>query len=210
MNLSVLSEAVVSGIVTALVWAGLVWVLYFVREHRTKRQLQQILQPKGITLSINGFGVPIENPTGASIVVRQVVLRVNSPHVRNLILSYEPDRIAHPGDTPSAGSLLHRAQLERGFVELPPKTGGTWMLRNSFFEMLPLDIEAIGCKIVVEYGTLFGDRDVLEIEGSEETSQWLKGGLQHHIDSSRPKLEEIRRRGEQKAARAAAADSGSY
>lgn len=169
------ASATVSGIVTAIVWAGIAWLYLYVRASRTREELHRLFQPAGISLSVDGFGVPIKNSTSSSVIIRQVVLHTTSNLLRNITLNYKPDRLTKLPPA-AGGSLLHQAQLERGFIELPPQCGGTWVLPNLLFS-ISADFDATGCSVTVEHVTFFGDHEVVTIKSSPDASAWLKGGL---------------------------------
>lgn len=157
--LSDLISAVVIGVVTAGVWALIVWLYNRQRNRNLEKAIQDSLTPRGMNFHRDGsIGVKIKNTTMQTVVIRSVVLLCGE-HKNNTLWLYLHD------DSKKDGNV----ENERGWVELPAKTSGTWVYNfkkdrgfdpNQALPFVPVQTLAV----TFEYKTVFGDTRIAEAE----------------------------------------------
>jgi hypothetical protein len=123
-------------------------------------------------------------------VVRQVKLYEKYPTSSVQLLYHEPSdevidesigKIGEKYVTKAWKSLKPpegTAQDERGFVELPAKTGASWILLDKVIRELDCEFET--CRVVVEYKTVFGNQKVVAIFANKKGVNYLNRDYKVH------------------------------
>jgi hypothetical protein len=188
---SIVSGAI-SGLVTAAVWALLALAYNLSRNVMLHRRLTRSFSLQGRGRTHYGFTIPVHNRTWIPVVVRQVKLYEKYPTASVQLLYHEPadDVIDEPigkiGEkyvTKTWKSLKpaeNTSATERGFVELPAKTGASWILLDKIIPELDCEFET--CRIVVEYKTVFGNQKVVAVFAAKEGVRYLNRDYKLHRD----------------------------
>lgn len=190
MNWQALLEAVAHGVTTAVVWAGAVWLVNFLRNRRIEGQLRKSLARMGASSGIEGFGVTIKNESEYEITVRDVTLLTDDPE-KGISLNYIGEIVDY---TFQEKPFKDRRQMtfvrcmpiqppaapQIGLVTLGPKTGGTWAAPNALF-MENLDLRPVKCHAAIMYRTLFGTPKILVVESEEGNAKLLQDQYQNHV-----------------------------
>lgn len=170
---------VVSGVMTALAWAAMVWGYMRFRDCRLDSQVRETLSHFGTWNSVAGRGLTITNRTQVPLTIRDVeallVAAADQDDVRkgqamgsHTLNYFSDDR--RSGEMDRNGRWFERESSPqsdvRGFVHLPPYTQGAWGLREETL------VEAgkrhkyqkfYGCRITVEFLTLLRNLRVTEV-----------------------------------------------
>lgn len=130
---------ILNNTISALIWAGLAFLLLYIRNRLLENKLRRGLENNGVTQNITkGLGIILKNTTSVTIEIREVVLIYEDPAKGAIRLNYggeESDK-----DT-------------RGFVTMPPFTDTSWYLHTSArYE----DAKFSKTKIEILYPTMFG------------------------------------------------------
>lgn len=191
MNWQGLLEAVVYGVTTAVVWAGILWLVNLLRNHRVESQLRKSLARIGVSAGADGFGVIIKNESDYEITVRDVTLLTNDPE-KGISLNYVGEIIDYtfqekPFRDPRKMTLLRRVPIEQpkppqlGLVTLGPKTGGTWQAPNALFAE-NTDVTPTKCHAAIMYKTIFGTPKILVVESEKGNANLLRDQYGKHIE----------------------------
>src|SRR6266496_2114305 len=180
----------VSGLVTALVWAAIAFGYNLGRNWYLRRSLTKSFSLQGRGRTHYGFFIPVNNRTWIPVVVRQVKLYEKYPTSSVQLLYHEPsdevinEPIAKIGEkyvTKTWKSLKpteRTEQDERGFVELPAKSGASWILLDKVIRELNWDFET--CRVVIDYKTVFGNQKVVAIFANERGMRYLNRDYKVH------------------------------
>lgn len=169
----------VSGIATALVWAGIAWAYTAMRNRQQESQIRKSLQQVGLSEGsmrtnlesndrIKYFALVIYNETDVALVIRSVDLALSGTR---LGLTYY-DR-AKALDEQRA-----EPQKRHGFVEIDPWTNGLWGFVDA--RLLPARTRAMtvhACRIELQYQSLLGSPRKIEVtiparEGDSVSAVW--------------------------------------
>jgi len=147
----------------------------YMRIELLKKSLQKSIEGHGILFGEKGFGITLHNKTPLYIIIRGVhfitpagflILNYSGPDTSRIgwrLNSWERDNDYE--EIPSFlrfSATIDSTSTERKFVVLPSYTAGQWTTPGSALDALSDKI--LGCRILVEYPTLFGGRDVIVIE----------------------------------------------
>jgi hypothetical protein len=134
-----ISEGVISGVTTALVWAIIAFGYNLARNFWLRRSLTKSFSLQGRGRTHYGFTVPVTNRTWIPVVVRQVKLYEKYPTSSVELLYHQAggqvidEPIGKIGDKSVTKAWKNlkppdkMSQDERGFVELPAKTDASWI-----------------------------------------------------------------------------------
>jgi hypothetical protein len=73
------------------------------------------------------------------------------------------------------------SETDRGFVELPAKTGASWILLDKIIPELDWEFET--CRVVIEYTTVFGNKKVIAIFAAKEGVGYLNRDYKVHREA---------------------------
>jgi hypothetical protein len=165
---------IAADLIAAAIVAGLVWIFHRWKMRGIERQLCHALEPTSHSISRDRqIGVPIRNTTNEDIIVRKVVLEIQSPStpgLHSLGFYYQ----AQKGDTRQpaafiAGNLADQARLERSFHVIPAGCEGSWCIPIDPLLAIPTDSKW-NCKITIEYTTILNFNRIVTIPASQ---QWI-------------------------------------
>lgn len=186
MNIMAILEAVVAGLTTAIAWAVALWTFNFFRNRRLKSKLQRVFAIHSVSVGIEGFGFGLYNHTDIPVTVRDVRFYKEYPkysYVMNYVgPTHEVIDIMRPKEAKTFEKDNSRETEfrynrpkacetdERGFVVLPPQTGGDWRIPK---DAIRPDMRIDAVRIVIEYNTLLGSREIVPIMASTKTIKFL-------------------------------------
>lgn len=188
MNVRSIVEAVIAGLTTALAWAVALWVFNFCRNLKLRKQLKRVFSKHSVAYGIDGFGLGLRNHTSIPVIVRDVRFYKDYPNYA-FVLNYigatqevidekipktKKVRVFdknNPDQTVRAWPYKVTPPLdERGFVVLPPETGGDWRIPKN---VISSDMRIDAVRVVIEYTTLFGKREIVPIMASQDTVKFV-------------------------------------
>ncbi|MDD4871334.1 MAG: hypothetical protein PHR77_12310 [Kiritimatiellae bacterium] len=178
------TNSVVSGLVTAIVWAMLIWLINLGRNLIVTHSLHKNMSRIGVSYGNDGFGVSLKNETKIPILIRDVTLLTNKseegialPYVEpthEFMLTEKRTRQFQSFKFRTIGSPdMKKETTAHGFVELPPYTGGIWKIEPRFF-LNNMDIRPISARATVEYKTFLGNPKLIIVRSDEGSSQLIK------------------------------------
>lgn len=198
------SDSVVGGITTALVWAALLWGYNWFRNFRLRRKLLKVFSKQSSGWGVDGFGFGLTNFTNIPVTVRDVrILHGERPRrayklnyigpSHDVIEEHHPRRKRPkifdpkvPDEEMIAWSVQRPPETdERGFATLPPQTGGEWRMP---IKGIRDDMHIDEIRVVIEYTTLFGNRAVVPVFAKEKTLEFLNDMLER-AKKDKPKVQ---------------------
>ena len=192
MNWQSVLQSVVEGTTTALVWAGLLWIINRILNFRTERKLRKTLSRIGTSCGPEGFGVNIKNDTDLEVVIRDVTLFTTVegkgfglPFIDK---STEFTFQEKPFKDPRQFEIVMHSPLPKPIVlttdpvVLPPHTGGRWMADNRLFMEHPAMIPT-KCHVGLVYKNLFGRPKILVVESNPKNADFMREQFQKHVEN---------------------------
>lgn len=188
MDIKSIVEAVVAGLTTALAWAVALWIFNFCRNMKLMKQLKKVFSRHSVGYGIDGFGFGLRNHTSIPVTVRDVRFYKDYPKyafvlnyvgVTQDVIDEEKPKTKKsktfdkndPDQTVRAWPYKVTPPLdERGFVVLPPETGGDWRIPKN---AISPDMRIDAVRVVIEYTTLLGKREIVPIMASKDTVKFL-------------------------------------
>lgn len=191
MKWSDITESVIAGIVTAVVWAGILYGANLIRHRAIRRSLKKVFENPGTSTDIDGFGITVRNTSNVPVTVRKVQLFERDPE-KSLSLNYSGptgDVIAPPADLKERHETSVRRKRpfvedERGFVKIEPQCGGIWSVGNQALLLAApatiSHIEAIG--VVLDYANVLGAKTVLSVRAEERITKEINQAFLAHLE----------------------------
>ncbi len=185
-------DGAVSGVVTAAIWAAIALAYNLSRNLLLRRRLRRSFSLQGRGRNHYGFTIPVHNRTWIPIIVRQLRLYDKYPTSSVQLLYHEPsdevidEPIGKVGEKyvtktwKSMKPAENALENERGFIELPAKTGASWILLDKIISELDCEFET--CRVVIEYKTVFGNQKVIAVFAAREGVRYLNRDYKVHRD----------------------------
>lgn len=205
MNWKELSQEVVNGTTTAVVWAVFLWLAGWMRNYVAERRLRKTMERIGVihragpNRGDRAFGVSIHNKTEYDIIVRSVTLLTKKPD-ESFALQFSDKEYEYmfqekPFKDPR--SMKHyswteigpRSPLVNRSAELGPFTTGTWMAVAGVFTEHP-DLVVTRCHIEIQYRSLLGNPKLLVVESNGQCSEHLEKAFMQMKEKLREELAE--------------------
>lgn len=143
-------SGVISGAAATLAAALVITGASAWRSGRASALVLQSVRAEGLMIG-DQFGVSLANPTDVRVIVRSVTLLTNVAGVR---LWYKPNSFIPRDERLTA--TVSRSHAERGYVELPPKDKGDWLVEFNTINPIFFDSTAESLEFVFEHQTLLG------------------------------------------------------
>lgn len=152
------------------------------RNKKLEKQICEGLPPEGVFIHIDGsVGVKIENPTAHTVVIRRVFLKTGEHGQSTIELGL------HKATSPKGTE-----ENERGWVELPPRTSGSWAVNYKHFKDLPdnEDFKKMWHSpkelvITIGYKTILGASKIVDIRPSEFHKRYMVKSFEKAIEGKR-------------------------
>lgn len=171
-----IAQSVIAGVLYFSAWSILFYLFNVVRNKRLERRLRRLIKPGGVKCERERVHVIVANYTNVDVQVRRLELITRRRERVPLTYSGDIGEVELDfGDLQefadkwraTGGDRFRIAGLrDRGFVELPPQTGGYWTLEED--ELLAHAGDVVGCLAVVEYPTIFRGRALVQVDGGED------------------------------------------
>ncbi len=187
---------VIYGVVTALVWASLVWIYRSYRDCKLRKNLEISFLKGHLGKSRYGYGVSLQNDTHIPVLVRVVSALLVATKDHEQLEAGKPAgsfKMNYTGATEFGASNTNSdgPANERGFIELPPYCGGRWEVpwdahdgegKGFFAGKEYSDVE-----ITLEYSTLFKVPMLLVLRlENQETPSGLPGAFNKFMEQGLP------------------------
>jgi len=154
---------VVSGIITALAWAVMVWVFTYFRNKTIRKAIKESVSNMRAGNSINSVYISIHNNTPYDFVIKEVALlyvRKNNPEPQKECKLFLGNLTSiHSGDE----------NFSHGEVDLKHYSSGCWGVRVLKIHNNPSfkSVEFVEFKIKIEYLNLFKTPKIIEVNIGE-------------------------------------------
>ncbi len=167
-------ENTLANVLAAVIGGGAVFVWNRYRNVRLEGTLRTAFVQHGIAMTAQGFGIAVHNRTPVTILVRKITVW-GGEEQGSIKLNYEGPTgevgLEHEGDGRTLPRVLFWSTLDnydedRGFVIMPPHTGGTWVIRHELLTRPSWFFTR--CVMILEYPTMFGGRALLRVEANED------------------------------------------
>ena len=178
-------EPIISGTLTAITWAAIVFIVNFVRNKYLEVELKKSFKNISHFSGVQGWGIGLENQTGAPVKVRCVALIFadGSSYIPNFSGKKSVQRKV-PLDIPGekqvniyTSATEFEDQKDERIIDLDFEMSGTWLLSNK--SVLESKSYPIGGYTIIEYMTIFGGRRSIEV-AFNNYKDTLKGMFERH------------------------------
>ncbi len=193
------TEAVVSGIATAVTWAILLFIGNLLRNLLLERRLRRSFRRVGHSFGIDAFGLVFANHTKTSVKVWEVGMYLEKDGV--IVMNYSGVKAAQrrvkllfPGDKKQTTITLDcpsfRCEPSEGAVVLDFDMTATWQISNSTVVNLKDAPKSAFC--ILEYSTLIGGKKRITVE-IERPKDLRTSFLKHRQDCiERPEVMNVK------------------
>lgn len=182
MNWLQIAQSVIAGVLYFSAWSILFYLFNVLRNKRLEYRLRRLIKPGGVKCERERVHVILANYTNVDVTVRRLELLTRNKERVPLTYSGDIGEVELDFDDlqefankwrATGGDRFSVAGLQdRGFVELPPQTGGYWTLDEE--EIAHRTAEFTGCRVIVEYPTIFRSKALMQVMAGEEVLEAIR------------------------------------
>lgn len=187
-----MAQAIASTVLSFVLWSGLVFGFFVVRNKTLEHKLKQLIQPHRTDPQDDRVHVVCANGTDVRVTIRDVRLITEDDTHVSLTYMGDTGDVIHPRRNndiiarrrnPLANRHEKAGLIERDFVELPAQTAGLWALTSDLVD--DSDWQFAQCILVIDYPTLLNTRRLMVVNVADDILADLNRDFHDYVTNRR-------------------------